>query len=50
MADFFFLNLPTNIASAHSVMGCPNARAGVKLVKKKEPLEQPNATKFRPRH
>ncbi len=26
---------PTNIASVHLVMGRPNARAGVKIVKKK---------------
>ena len=26
---------PTNIASVHLVMGCPNARAGVKIVDKK---------------
>ena len=28
---------PTNIASAHLVMNCPNARAGVKILVKKEP-------------
>ncbi len=32
---------PTNIASVHLVTGCPNARAGVKMVgKKKKALEQ----------
>ncbi len=25
--------IPTNSASVHLVMGCPNARAGVKIVK-----------------
>ncbi len=38
---------PTNIDSVHLVMACPDARAGVKIVKKKNPqsnLEQP---KFR---
>ena len=34
---------PTNIASVHLVMGSSDARAGVKIVKKKEPLEQPIA-------
>ncbi len=29
-------------------MGCPNAKAGVKIVKKKEPIEQPDATKVWP--
>ncbi len=43
---FFFFQkvptLPTNIASVHFVMGCPNARAGVETVKKERiPLEQP---------
>ncbi len=28
---------PINIASVHLVMGCPNARAGAKIVKKKSP-------------
>ncbi len=32
---------PTNIAGVHLVMGCPNARAGVKIH-----LTQPNTTKF----
>ena len=27
---------PTNIASVRLVMGCPNARAGVKIVKEKK--------------
>ncbi len=34
------------MASVHLVIGCPNARAGVKIVKKKkkkESLEQPRA-------
>ncbi len=30
-------NHPTNIACAHLVMGCPDARAGVKIVIKKTP-------------
>ncbi len=39
------LSLPTNIAGMSLVMGCPNDRAGVKIVGgKKEPLEQPRAT------
>ncbi len=37
--EFFFplskVDVPTNIASMHLVMGCPNARAGVEKVKKK---------------
>ena len=37
----------TNIASVHLVMGCPNARTSVKIVKK-EPSEQPKATKSTP--
>ena len=28
------------------VMGCPNARAGVEIVTKKEPLEQPSETQI----
>ena len=37
---------PTNIASVDLVLGCPNARAGVKIVRKKNNpysnLKQPN--------
>ena len=40
------MSAPTNIASVHLVICCPNTRAGVKIVKKKEVLEQPNATKI----
>ncbi len=40
----FDCSSPTNIASVHLVMGCPNAREGVKMVKRREPVEQPNAT------
>ncbi len=35
----------TNIASVHLVMGCPNSRAGVRIVKKKT-FEQPEQPKF----
>ncbi len=41
-------SIPTNIASMHLMMGCLYARAGVKIVKEKELLEQPNATMFCP--
>ncbi len=34
--------VPTKITSVHSVMGCPNARAGVKMVNSENNLEQPN--------
>ncbi len=33
---------PTNICSVNLVIGCSNARAGVRIVGKKRPLEQPN--------
>ncbi len=37
---------PTNIASVHLVMDCPNAKAGAKNSgRKREPLEQPRATR-----
>ena len=36
---------PTNIASMHLVMGCPNTSAGIKIVEK-EPLEQPRGTQI----
>ncbi len=29
------IGFPTNIASLHLVTGCPNARAGVEIVKKR---------------
>ncbi len=29
---------PTNIAGVHLVMGCPNARAGVKIVEEKKKI------------
>ncbi len=29
--------IPTNIVSVHLLMDCPNARAGVKIVKKENP-------------
>ncbi len=39
------LDIPINIASVHLVMRCPNSRAGVRIVTKKNPsssnLEQP---------
>ena len=34
------------MASVHLVMGCPNARAGAKVVKKQEFLQQPSATEI----
>ena len=38
---------PTNISSVHLVVDCHNARAGVKIVrKKKNPLEQLRATQI----
>ncbi len=40
--------LPTNTASMHLVRGCPNARAGVKLVEKRTPYPNPEQPKFRP--
>ncbi len=39
-------SLPTNVAGEQLVMGCPNARAAVKIVREKEPLEQPRATQM----
>ncbi len=38
--------IPTNIASVDLVMGCPNTKAGVKIVGEKEPLQPPNATQI----
>ncbi len=32
---------PTNIASVNLVMGCPNDKAGVEIVRQKKILEQP---------
>ncbi len=37
MLPFGNRDYPTNNASVHLVMGCPNARASVKIVKKKNP-------------
>ncbi len=42
-------NYPTNIASVHLMMGCPNSRAGVRMVEK-IPLEPPEQPKFRSHH
>ncbi len=35
------IDYPTNTASVHLVIGCPNARASV-VAEKKNPLEQPS--------
>ncbi len=41
---------PTDIASVHLVMGCPSARADVKVVKKKNPYSNLEQPKFWPHH
>ncbi len=43
-------SIPTNVASMHLVMGCPNARAGFKIIKKETLGTTKSNLNFDPHH